>query len=76
MRVGERDDRDYAVFPVAAITLPAYTKIDLGAILPLRGEGSLTLRIDNLWNAAFEEVARYGAPGRTFFVGVRTGSGH
>lgn len=76
LRVGERADRDYAVFPVAAITLPSYTKIDLGAIFPLRGEAAMTVRIDNLWNASFEEVARYGAPGRTFFVGVRTGSGH
>ena len=76
-RIGERDDRDFAVYPAAPITLPAYTKIDVSAVVPLRSSGrglvALVGRVDNLFDAKYQEIARFGAPGRQSFLGIRIG---
>ncbi|MBM4193714.1 MAG: TonB-dependent receptor [Gemmatimonadetes bacterium] len=74
-RVGERTDRDFAAFPVAAVKLPAYVRADfaLSLLIPRRPSMALTLRVENLLNARYEEVIRFGAPGRVFHVGMRRG---
>ncbi len=76
-RIGERDDRDFAVYPAAPITLPAFTKVDFSAVVPLqsarRSQVALVGRIDNLFDAKYQEIARFGAPGRQTFLGVRIG---
>ena len=73
LRVGERADRDYAAYPVVALTLPAYTKFDLSAIVPVRGIHGLAFvaRVDNALGAKYEEIARYRAPGTLAFLGLR-----
>jgi vitamin B12 transporter len=72
-RVGERADRDFAVGK--AIELPAYTKLDLSAAVPLPARiatgVALLGRIDNLLAARYQEVFRFSAPGRTVFAGLR-----
>ncbi|MFI5311232.1 MAG: TonB-dependent receptor plug domain-containing protein [Gemmatimonadales bacterium] len=77
VRVGQRQDRDYAAFPTAAVALPAYVKVDLSAVVPLPERISrrvaLVARVDNLMDASYDEIARYPAPGRTVFVGARVG---
>jgi vitamin B12 transporter len=77
MRFGARDDRDFAAFPVKAIVLPAYAKVDLAVQVPVleRLAAGLTLvaRVDNLFGATYEEIARFPAPGRAVFVGLRIG---
>ncbi|MEA3247342.1 MAG: TonB-dependent receptor, partial [Gemmatimonadota bacterium] len=71
LRVGERADRDYANYPVAAVTLPAYVKVDCSAVVPTRLPGTaLTFRADNLLDARYEEVTGFRAPGLTLFAGV------
>jgi vitamin B12 transporter len=77
MRFGSRDDRDFAAFPVTAIVLPAYTKVDAAIQLPVLGQFatdlSLVARVDNLLGATYEEIVRFPAPGRMIFVGLRIG---
>lgn len=72
-RVGERDDRDFAVYPAKAITLPAYTKVDLSAVVPVNGTFSLVARADNLFGAKYTEIVRFPAPGTMLYAGVRVG---
>ncbi len=70
-RVGERSDRDFSAYPAAAVILPAHTKVDLSFNVPVRGHGlSLTGRIDNLFAARYDEVARFRAPGTIAVIGV------
>lgn len=63
-RVGERDDVFYAPdFSSSRVALPAYTRVDLSGELALRGDAAeggnaaLTLRVDNLFDARYAEVA-------------------
>jgi vitamin B12 transporter len=76
---GERDDRDYSVFPAEAIVLDAFTRVDVSLVAPLtRSRNSrsaaLELRVENAFNAGYEEILGFHAPRRTLFAGVRVGS--
>ncbi len=73
IRVGARDDRDFAAYPVVALSLPAYTKLDISAVVPVTSVNGLAIvaRVDNALGAKYEEVSRYRAPGTVAFVGVR-----
>jgi vitamin B12 transporter len=76
--VGKRPDVDFAQFPSPRVTLPAYTKIDLSAELPLARFGptglAVSARVDNLFDRRYEEVLHFATPRRTLFVGVRATS--
>ena len=73
--VGKRADTDFAQFPSPRVTLPAYTKLDFSAELPvaLRGRSRLTLnaRVENALNKRYEDVLHFSAPGRTLLIGAR-----
>jgi len=75
--VGERADRDYVPYPAVPVTLPSYTKVDLSVVQPLpshiRGGVSLEGRVENLFNARYQEIDHFPAPGRMLYVGVRIG---
>lgn len=76
LRVGERDDRDFANFPARPLVLPAYTRVDVGGQLRLTPSTvptavSLQLRADNVFGARYQEVANFVAPRRNLFVGLR-----
>lgn len=71
-RIGERADRDFTQFPVAAVTLPAYVKVDVSSVIPTRVRGlDLQLRGDNILDAKYEDVVGFRGPGATAYVGVR-----
>lgn len=71
-RVGERDDRDFAQYPVAPVTLPAYVKVDLSATIPTGMPGfAFQFRGDNVLDAKYDDVFGYRAPGATAFVGLQ-----
>ncbi|HEX6940068.1 MAG TPA: TonB-dependent receptor [Longimicrobiales bacterium] len=78
--VGERDDLDFSG-ATRRVTLPAYTVADLGAELTLlRPEGrrpgiAALLRVENLFDEAYEEIANYPARGRLVLAGLRIGAG-
>ncbi len=73
--VGRRPDTDFAQFPSPRVTLPAYTKLDMSAEVPvaLRGRGQLILnaRLENVLNKCYEDALHFAAPGRTLLVGAR-----
>lgn len=75
--VGARDDVDYRDFPASRTTLPSYTVVDLAMEFPVgQKEGSpsgldLTLRGENLFDAAFDQVVGFPGRGRTLLMGAR-----
>lgn len=79
-RVGARDDVDFREFPAERVTLPGYTLLALSGELPMPGavgaSGSglaLTARIENLFDASYENVVGFPGRGRLLMVGVRYG---
>jgi vitamin B12 transporter len=76
--VGERADRDYVPYPAVPATLPGYTKVDFSFVQPLPSHigGGLSLegRVDNVFDAHYQEMVRFPAPGRMLFVGLRIGN--
>jgi vitamin B12 transporter len=71
-RVGERVDRDFREFPVEPVTLPAYTRIDASAVIPLGWRGvSALVRADNLLDAKYSDIVGFPAPGTSLFAGLR-----
>ena len=75
--VGSRDDQDFSTYPALPVVLPAYTRVDLAAegdIIAPQGTSpglAATIRIQNVTNAAYEEVQGFPAPRRTVLVGAR-----
>lgn len=68
LRVGPREDSYFAPdFSASRITLPAYTRADLSAnallVAPARGRGSVmaTLRVENLGDARYSDVAGFNS---------------
>jgi vitamin B12 transporter len=68
--VGQRADSDFSSFPSTRVTLPSYTKFDLG--LRWRATKSLEIfgRAENLLDEKYEEVFGFPALGRFFSAGV------
>jgi vitamin B12 transporter len=78
--VGRRDDVDYTGGAGRRVTDPDYVRVDAAGWLPLlgrRGGAALlaTLRIEDLWDARYEEVRGFPARGRTIFVGLSAEGG-
>lgn len=75
--VGERKDRDFGTWPASPVTLESYSVVGAGLEIPLRAggkggwEGGLTLKVENLLDAGYEESKGFAAPGRVLLVGVR-----
>jgi vitamin B12 transporter len=74
IHVGARND-------VYATRLPDYTRVDASAQLDLVTPNgpqpgvTILLRVENLLDAAYQEVRRYPARRRTILAGVRVGAG-
>jgi vitamin B12 transporter len=72
---GKRADIDFAQFPSPHVALPAHMTLDLSGDYPLRrfGRGELTInaRLANVFNARYEDVLHFPAPGRVLLVGAR-----
>ena len=60
-----------AAYPVAPVVLPAYTRVDLSTTMPIGAGLSALVRVDNLLDARYDEIARFRAPGRLAFVGLQ-----
>lgn len=77
--VGARDDVDYRPFPSVRTTLPSYTLWDLDASVRLlapaarRPRVTATVRVQNAFDAEYEPIVGFAAPGRVALVGVRIG---
>lgn len=75
--VGARDDLRFAQFPTPTtrIELPAYATLDLSGHVRLLGAGrapglGVTLRVENVFDKDYEQVAGFPARGRTLLVGL------
>jgi vitamin B12 transporter len=77
VHVGDRSDRDFRPFPAIPVVVPAYTRTDLGAVLPLRRFSSalpvaeLTLRVENAFDTHYQSVFNFLTPGRAVLLGAR-----
>lgn len=55
-----------------AVQLPAYVKVDASAVIPFRSRGlSAILRADNLFDARYDDIVGYRAPGLILFAGLQ-----
>ncbi len=78
---GDRDDEDFSTFPGTRVILPAYTRVDLAGEIPiatdrrLRPGAVLTLKVENLFDARYQEILGFPARRRAAFVGVRLDGG-
>jgi vitamin B12 transporter len=76
-RIGARDDADFRDFPAARVALPSYVLVDVALDAPLvdfgAGQGGLdvTMRAENLLDAAYEQVIGFPGRGRTLLAGGR-----
>jgi vitamin B12 transporter len=69
-RVGDREDVDFTIFPSERVTLDAYTIARIAAAWDVTDRVRLTGRIENLFDADYEEVLDFGTPRRAAYVGV------
>ncbi len=75
--LGRRDDVDFRDFPSTRTGLPSYTTIDVALDAPVVRPGrnspgvDVTLRAENLFDAAFEQTIGFPGRGRTLLGGAR-----
>ena len=70
LAVGSSADSDFSSFPVAEVTNAGYVKMDLGATARLGSTVTAMLRVENLFDAQYEETFGYPALGQIFRVGM------
>jgi vitamin B12 transporter len=74
-RSGAREDRDFATYPPAIVDLAPFTLVDLGAELRLPERllpgVRVQLRVENLADVRYTQVAGFAAPGRTLYAGLK-----
>jgi vitamin B12 transporter len=70
---GERDDKDFSAFPAMRVTLDDYWLFNLTASYEISGNFALSGRIENIFNADYEEVLYFGTPRRAVYFGLKTG---
>ena len=68
--VGEREDLDFSVFPSARVTLDPFVVARLAAGWDVADAVRVFGRIENLFDADYEEVLDFGTPSRAAYVGV------
>jgi len=69
---GARPDLDFSTFPAGRVTLPSYIVVGLRYTVST-GFGTLQVGIDNLFDAAYEALRGFPAPGRSVFITFGTG---
>jgi len=71
VHTGARFDNDFSSFPAKRIKLDAYTVVDLSGSYKVTHRISFFGRVDNLFNANYEQVKGYGTPGVSGYAGIR-----
>ncbi|OFX15314.1 MAG: hypothetical protein A2V59_09180 [Armatimonadetes bacterium RBG_19FT_COMBO_69_19] len=66
--IGPRIDRDFSVFPAAAVQMPGYVELALRYQRQMASGWMIVAGADNLLDVSYEAVKGYPAPGRTFFL--------
>ena len=76
---GRRDDVDFRPFPAERLALPAVATLDLAADVDLitirdgRSDLGLRVRVENLFDKAYETTVGFPGRRRALFAGVRAG---
>ena len=77
--VGDRDDEDFSTFPGTRVVLPAYVRVDAAlewALVQRHGQRlAATLKVENLFDARYEQVLGFPARRRALFLGLDAGGG-
>ncbi len=79
--VGDRLDENFATYPAARVTLPAYLRLDAAAELDVaaargaRPDVGLTLKVENLLDARYQQVFNFPSRRRAVYAGVRLAGG-
>jgi vitamin B12 transporter len=69
--VGQRTDSDF-LFPSSGLTSnPGYVRVDLAMSFRVSAHATFIGRVQNLFNAAYQDVLGYPALGRGAYIGVR-----
>ena len=72
--VGKREDQDFASYPAPRVTLPGYARVDVAGRWGFGGHAAagieLVARLRNVFNAQYEEIRHFPAPGRALLVGT------
>ena len=71
---GERRDNDFSTWPATPVTLDGYGIVNVAANWKITPTIQLFGRIDNLFDAEYEEVLGYGTVGISGYIGVRLGN--
>lgn len=69
--VGKRGDTDFEIFPARAVTLDDYILASLKLGWRLTQAIEAYARVENAFNADYQDVIGYNSPGRTFHAGIR-----
>ncbi len=70
---GERRDSDFSTWPATPVTLDGYGIVNVAANWKITPDIQLFGRIDNLFDAEYEEILGYGIVGLSGYIGVRLG---
>jgi vitamin B12 transporter len=68
--VGDREDIDFSTFPSERVTLDAYAIARIAAAWDVADRVRLTGRIENLFDADYEEVLDFGTGSRAAYLGI------
>ncbi len=69
--ISKRDDKNFSSFPAKEVSLPSYTLVNLAAHYDILNFLRLFGRIENLFDAKYEEVFGYGTAGFAIFGGLK-----
>jgi len=81
---GNRVDEDFSSFPAARVVLPAWVRVDLAGVAPLLGRKhgggagpavALTLKVENLFDARYQQLLNFPSRRRGVFLGVKLAGG-
>ncbi len=74
-RVGARRDTDFDLFPAAVVRLHAYALGSLRLGYRILPQLELYARVENAFDADYQDVVGYNTPGRTVYAGLRVALG-
>lgn len=74
--VGTRLDTDFDLFPAAVVRLHDYVLGSVRLSYRILQELELYARMENAFDADYQDVVGYNTPGRTVYAGLRVAFGH
>jgi len=68
---GKKDDKNFTTFPAENVKLDAYTLVNLAGHYNLFRFLKIFARVENLFDAGYEEIYGYGTPGLSAYAGLK-----